>query len=330
MVFWERRGKQSGLRQATFLNQRLAQLVTNEGSIYYESPSQGYSFVSEAYTILSERQTYMGDGCYFHMNDRTYQLLGADLAGRGTLSGRPEEAYKTGMIGREVAGFSGVFRSSYLSSLTGGATPDTTVTGDQSFVPEGVDTTTGTAINVDYRIAEVPVADSSLYNVGDKIEFINGADPVQSIALADKTLTGQPMTFTIKAIPTATSLVVSPKPIALDDPALTAPQAAYANVNTQILNGALVRRLNLNTSPVKTDIFWCKEALEVLGGEAPVQLLSEFGGMKVVSKTMSNGQTMYMAYDGNINTLNFTCRLFTWWGITMVNPSAAGVAISTA
>jgi len=48
------------------------------------------------------------------------------------------------------------------------------------------------------------------------------------------------------------------------------------------------------------------------------------GGMKVISSTMSNGQKMYMAYDGNILDLSFTCRLFTWYGVTVADPQACG------
>jgi hypothetical protein len=50
--------------------------------------------------------------------------------------------------------------------------------------------------------------------------------------------------------------------------------------------------------------------------------------MKVLSKTMENGQTMYMVYDGNIATMTFRYRLFTWYGITMAQPQNAGVAVT--
>jgi hypothetical protein len=180
---------------------------------------------------------------------------------------------------------------------------------------------------VDYRIATIPVAASAGYNVGDKIIFDNGGTPVESVGLADKTATGQAMTFTIVAIPDGTSISVYPKPIAADDVALSALEQAYANIDTTITNGALVTRLNTDAS-ARTNLFWDKEAVEVLGGTIPADLFSQFDGMKVISSTMRNGQTMYMVYDGNIATLTFRCRLFVWYGITVVDPSRCGVGVT--
>jgi hypothetical protein len=165
------------------------------------------------------------------------------------------------------------------------------------------------------------------YNIGDKVTIDNGGTPVESVGLADKNGTGQAMTFTIVAKPTATSISVYPKPIAVDDGALTATEAAYANINTVILNGATVERVNSDVSN-KTNLFWDKDAVEVLGGTIPAQLFKEFDGMKVISHTMKNGQEMYMVYDGNIATMNFRYRLFTWYGITIKDPSRVGVSVT--
>ena len=325
--FWERRGKQSGKKQATFLNQKLAELVTNQGSLYFRSnTSTGYDFVGNAQTLLNERQVSSDMRC-FVLNERDRQVYAKDLADRETLAGRAEGAYATGLIGRNVADFD-VYSGSYLPRLAGGASPNTTVSANQSFKPEGTTTSGGTTVNVDYRIARIAVADSSSYNVGDKIKFTNpsSAGDVMALGLADKTNTGQAMTFTIVAKPTGTSIDVYPKPIAIDDSTLDDEEEAAANVHTTIKNMAVVTRLNTDTS-ARANIFWAKDSIEIIGGDAPIELLAEFGGMQVISSAMSNGQKMYMAYDGNIETLNFQCRLFTWWGLVNKNPMANGVGI---
>lgn len=326
--FWERRGEQSGMRQATELNKQIANTVATQGSLFYRSnATSGYDFIAQGQAALNERQTFNSGRC-FVLNDRDTLKFGQDLAGRQTLQGRPEDTWKTGQIGANVAEFD-VYTGSYLPNLAGGADPATTVTGNQSFKPEGgsVNTATGIVTNVDYRVASIPVAASASYNVGDKVTISNAGTPIQSIGLADKTETGQAMTFTIVGKPDGTTIQVYPKPIAKDDGALTTLEKAYANVNTTITNGATVDRLNTDAS-AKTNLFWDKSAVEVIGGTIPAEFFKQFDGNKVIKDTMSNGQELYMIYDGQIDKLNFRYRLFTWYGITMANPSAAGVAVT--
>ncbi len=329
MRFWERRGEQSGMQQATFLNSRLAQLVANQGSLFYRSnTTNGYEFVGQAQTLLNERQIYSPMRC-FVLNERDRQTYATDLAERETLDKRPEHAYATGMIGKNVAQFD-VYSGSYLPTLSGGASPDTAVNGNQSFEPEGTTTVGGATVNVDYRVARIPVDSNTMYNVGDKIKFTNTTGTplgdVLALGLADKTNTAQPMTFTVTGKTGSNMIDVYPKPIAADDSALEAEQLAVANINTTIKNDATVTRLNVDAS-ARVNIFWAKDSIEVIGGDAPIELLAEFGGQQVISSAMSNGQKMYMAYDGDIDTLTFKCRLFTWWGLVNKNPMGNGVGV---
>jgi len=324
MRFWERRGEQSGRRQATELNKNIAQAVATQGSLFYRSNvTSGYDFIGLGQATMNERQL-MDMGRTFMLNDRDNLTFASDLAGRQTLQGRPEDTWAKGQIAGNVAGFD-VFNGSFLPNLAGGASPATTVTGAQTFAPEAgsVVAATGVVTNVDCRIATIPVAASGGYNVGDKVTI--GA--VQSVGLADKQPTGQLMTFTIVGKPDATHIQVYPKPIAAVDAALSDLELAYANTDVIIPNTAVVARLNIDAT-AKTNLFWDKDAIEVLGGTIPAELFASFDGMKVLSDTMSNGQPLYMVYDGNIATMNFRYRLFTWYGITVANPQNCGVAIA--
>jgi hypothetical protein len=326
--FWERRGAESGKRQASELNKQIAEAVRTQGSLFIRSnTSSGYNFIATAQATMNERQPYHSERCFI-LNDRDNLTFGQDLAARQTLQGRPEQTWNTGQIGQNVAEFD-VYTGSFLPNLTGGADPATTVTGNQSFAPEGgsVNTSTGVVTNVDYRSASIVVADSSSYNVDDKIKFANAGTDVVAVGLEDKTDTGQAMTFTIVEIADATHITVYPKPIAADDPALTSLEQAYANIDTRILNGATVNRLNIDTTN-KTNLFWDKSAVEVIGGTIPADLFDQYDGMKVITDTMENGLQIYMIYDGNIETMNFRYRIFTWYGITVCNPSNAGVAVT--
>ena len=124
MQFWERRGEQSGLRQATELNKRIAGLVGNTGSLFYRSDAtSGYDFIAQGQAILNERQA-KADMRNFVLNDRDTLAYSSDLAARQTLQGRPESTWKTGQIGQNVAEFD-VYTGSYLPNLAGGADPAT-------------------------------------------------------------------------------------------------------------------------------------------------------------------------------------------------------------
>jgi hypothetical protein len=326
--FWQRRGEQSGKRQALELNKNIAAAISTQGSLFFRSnATNGYSFISQAQAIMNERQLLETERSFI-LNDRDNLTFGEDLAARQTLQGRPEQTWATGQIGQNIASFN-VYTGSYLPNLTGAADPAVTITGNQSFAPSGgsVNATTGVVTNVDYREASLVVNDSTLLTVGDKIQIENSGTAVQSLGLADKTETGQPMTFTVIELTDATHIKVYPKPIAADDPALSALEQAYANINTRILNAATITRLNVDASQ-KTNIFFDRSAIEIIGGAIPADLFSQYDGMKVLTDSMENGLQLYMVYDGDIATMTFRFRIFVWYGITVCNPSNCGVGVT--
>lgn len=328
LSFWEKAGRESGRQQATQLNKDIATAIGTQGGMFYRTnATSGYDVIAEGQALMNERQGKKTDR-YFILNDRDNLKYAKDLAARQTLQGRPEEVWQRGQIGQNVAEFD-VYTGSFLPNLTGGADPATTVTANQSFAPTAgtVNPTTGTVTNVDYRYATIAVTASAAYNVGDKITIANGGVTIKAVGLADKSDTGVAMTFTVISKPTGTSLQISPKPIALDDPALSTLEKSYANVNTRILSAATVNRVNIDASK-KTNLFWDKDAVEVLGGNMPVELFKSFDGLKVISKTMKNGLKMYMLYDANMINLQLRYRILVWYGITVADPSRCGVAVS--
>ena len=326
--FWENRGVESGKKQASVLNLAIATAIATQGSMFYRSNvTSGYEFIAEAQAIMNERQGKSTQR-YFLLNDRDMLLFSKDLAARQTLQGKPSDTWKTGQIGTNIAGFD-VFTGSFLPNITGAADPAVTITGDQAFVPVGgsVNATTGVVTNIDYREASMIVNDSSLVSVGNKFTLQNGGIDINSIGLTDKTSSGQAMTFTVIEITDATHIKVYPKPIAADQAAITTLEAAYANIDTAILDAATLTRLNIDASN-KTNLFWDKSAVEVIGGTIPAELFKQYDGMKVITDSMSNGLNLYLVYDGNIDTMTFRFRLFTWYGITVKNPSNCGVAVT--
>ena len=322
MTFWNRRGKVAGRQQATELNKSIANLINVSGSMYYESnAASGFDFISEGQALMNERQGLQTDRCYI-LNDRSTQKYASDLAGRQTLQGRPEsDAWSKGQIGSNVAEFD-VYTGSFLPQVAASA-GTTTTTATFSGKPEGGNVGASFIVtNIDYRTATIAVTASASFAVGDKVTFSN----VNAVGLADKTDTGILMTFTVVAIPNGTSVTIFPKPIALDDAGLTVTEKAYANVNTQIVSAATMAAVN--TTGGRANLFYDNDAVEVLGGNVPMNLMGEFDGMKVISETMSNGLNMYMVYDARLDDLRLRYRLFTWYGLTARDPSRMGVSVS--
>lgn len=328
MQFWERAGKEAGRQQATQLNKDIASSVATQGGMFVRSnATSGYDFIAEGQALMNERQGAQSQR-FFLLNDRDNLKYAKDLAARQTLQGRPEQTWNNGQIGQNVAEFD-VYTASFLPNIVGGADPATTVTANQSFAPTAgtVNAVNNTVTNVDYRYATIAVTASAAYNIGDKVTFANGGVTVKALGLADKSDTGIAMTFTVTGKPSGTSLQISPKPIAADDPALSVLEKSYANVNTRILSAATVNRVNIDASK-KTNLFYDKDAVEVLGGTVPAELFKSFDGLKVINQTMKNGLKMYMIYDASMINMQFRFRLFTWYGITIKDPSRCGVAVS--
>ena len=322
--FIKRRGDAAAKRLAAELNKDIATVVRDSGSLFYRkalTASTGYGFISEADAILTERQANKMDGTSFFLNPRAYNIAGQDLAQRGTLSGRPEKAWATGQIGRDLAGFD-AYKSAYMQNLAGGASPATTVSATVSLKPVSSQTVAGQVIPVDYRYGDIAFTSAAGFAVGDRISFAG----VKSLGMQDKTNTNTDMTFAIAAI-NGNTVTVTPRPIALTDAALNADEKAYANISTQIASGAVPVRLNTDTL-ANTNAFWCNDSIEVVAGSAPWQEVSQYAGWKVVSETLPNGVTLVMAYDGSIATMNFQVRVFTWYGVVNRDPSRNGIAIN--
>lgn len=123
MSFWKKRGVESGRQQATELNKTIASAIALQGSMFYRSNvTSGYSFVAEAQALMNERQG-KNTGRTFMLNDRDTLKFANDLAGRQTLQGRPDETWRTGQIGANIAEFD-IFTASFLPNLVGGADPE--------------------------------------------------------------------------------------------------------------------------------------------------------------------------------------------------------------
>lgn len=305
------------------LNKAIADLVASTGSLYYESSATGYDFVAEADTILTERQANRDSGSSFFLAPRVAKVMASDLAGRDAPpTGISLAAYRQSLINENIAGFQ-VWRAPTYGTVAPRANATTTtVAANVVEVPAGYTTTGGVNVNVDYRYGTISLTSGANFTVGDVITIT--AANVNALGLKDKTNTNQLMTFKIIS-KNVNDIVVYPKPIAANQAGITTQQAAYANISTAIVAGMTVNKVNATGG--QANAFWTNDSIEIVSGDAPLELLNEFDGMKVVSESLDSGVKLYMAYDAALATLNCRVRLFTWYGLCNCDPSRNGVAI---
>ena len=102
--FMQRRAKAEAARLLADQNSKIANLVKDTGSIYFNatvdgtSGNTGYDAIREVSTILRERQANTDMGISVFLNDRDASLISADIANRSNMNGLPESTYKNGLI----------------------------------------------------------------------------------------------------------------------------------------------------------------------------------------------------------------------------------------
>lgn len=319
--FMEKRAMAGSRKLSADANKQAADLVAATGSLYYETASADFDLVAEADALMTERQAYRDMGASFFLNPRTNQAAAGNLASRTLYpTGRSEEAYASGLIGKDVSGFD-VFRAPTYGKINAAVNATTTtVATDVVEIPRGYSGTADSPVNVDYRSGVINLTAATNFRVGDVITFAG----VNALGLMDKTDTEQLMTFKITAIDT-NAVTVYPKPIAADQAGITSSQAAYANISTAIVATTVVSKVNVAGGQANS--FWANDSMAFINADGNLDVLNEFDGMKVVSETLDNGVKLYMAYDSNLSTLNCRVRLFTWYGLVNRDPSRNGSAI---
>jgi hypothetical protein len=323
--FLKRRAKTAVNTLSAKQNARIAQLVVDTGCIAYQSTAADYTHIARAETLMDELELSGMDDRTCFLKPVNHEAIAKDLAGRGTLSGRPEGAYSKSMVGADIAGFD-VFRANSIPTLAGSLAA-TTVAGNQTYAPVGsITNVDNLEVPVDYRVWDLTVASSVGFARGDKVTIAG----VNSVSLANKIDTGRLATFSVVEIVDGTTLRLFNKPISLTDGGLTAEELAYANVTGTVDDTAAVSVLNdqsIAGNIWQPDVFWTDDSVEVVSGDAPFDFMAEMDGFKVIKETLDNGITVYIMYQGSIATANLQCRVFVWYGLVNRKPSHNGIIL---
>jgi len=259
---------------------------------------------------------------YAAFSTRDYNGMASNLAGRGTMQGKPTTAYEKSYVGN-VASFE-TFKMDYAPRLTAAAGVTCTITNGSAlyYTPKATSTAaTGEVSNVDNRFQTISInVTSGTVKVGDCFT-IAGVNAVHHITKQD---TGQLKTFRVTAIVTGaggTGTVQITPPI-ISNGGSTDAEAIYQNVSATPSNGAAITWLN--TVAAYQNPFWQKDALELLPGRYAVP---NDAGAAVLRATTDQGIELVMQKFYDINTMKTKYRVDTLFGVVNKQPEMSGIIL---
>jgi hypothetical protein len=317
-----RLGDSAKQKLSSDINGSIMNTAANTGTLVVKrtSAASGFDDVAQADAMMNEIGVQAFDR-YLALSSRDYNGMASNLAGRGTMQGKPVTAYERAYVGN-VAGFE-TFKLDYANRLTARAGVTVTVNGaNQYYTPKATSTAaTGEVANVDNRFQNLTIAvTSGTVKVGDCFTLA-GVNAVHAITKAD---TGQPKTFRITAIVSGAggSGVVQISPPIISATGATDAELQYKNVTATPANGAAITFLN--TVDAYVNPFWQKDSLEILPGRYAVP---SDAGAAIMRGTTDQGFELVMQKQYDINTMKTKYRLDTLYGVVNKQPEMSGIIL---
>lgn len=318
----QRLGDAAKQKLASDINVALMNVAANQGTLVVKrtTAATGFDDLALADALFNEQGVQAFDR-FAALSSRDYNNMASNLAGRGTMQGKPTTAYEKAYVGN-IAGFE-TYKLDYANRLTAAAGVTVTVNGaNQYYTPKATSTAgTGEVGNVDNRYQNLTIAvTSGTVKVGDCFT-IAGVNAVHHITKGD---TGQLKTFRVTAIVSGGggSGVVQISPPIISGTGGTDAELEYQNVTAAPANGAAITWLN--TVAANVNPFWQKDALEILPGRYAVP---EDAGTAVMRATTDQGIEVVFQKFYDINTMKTKYRLDTLFGVVNKQPEMSGIIL---
>jgi hypothetical protein len=315
-----RLGEAAKRKLASDINIAVMNVAALQGSLVVARgvAASGFADVAAIEAVMNEQGVPSYDR-FLALSTRDYNGLAADLAGRGTLTGKPLTAYDRAYVG-QVASFD-TFKLDYavrIAVAAGGAgiQISTLAAGANTYVPEATSVSaTGERSNVDNRFQRVTVNGTASVVAGDSFTIAT----VESVHHITKRPTGVLKTFRVISVDSGTTMTICPPLIS--GLGGTDPELQYQNcfVGTPAANSAIVF---LNTRAGAMNPFWQKDAIEILPGryEVPAD-----AGAGIMRATTDQGIELVMQKQYDINTMRTKYRLDTLFGVVNKQPEMSGI-----
>ena len=279
-----------------------------------------YDDVSLCDTIMNEQGVPDYDR-FLGLSSRDYNGMAGNLAVATRSFGNPKSnlAYERNQVGM-VAGFD-TYKFDYANRIAvaaGGTTTIATNGAQADYVPQATSTSVGGQINVDNRYQSVTVSNTVGVVAGDAFT-IDGVYAVHHITKED---TGQLKTFRVISVTNGTVMVISPPIIgATNSP--TDAELQYKNV--EVVTESATATINwLNTGASAINVFWQKDALEILPGRYAIPADA---GTAVMRATTDQGVELVMQKFYDIDSMVIKYRLDTLFGVVNKQPEMSGILL---
>ena len=319
-----RLGDSAKQRLASDINVAIMNTAANYGSLVVPiaAAAGDYDDVALCDAIMNEQGVPDYDR-FLALSSRDYNGLAGNLAAatRSFGNAKSDKAYERSYVGM-VAGFD-TYKMDYANRLTaeavGSITIDTNGAGSQAnYTPQATSTSVGGKINVDNRFQTVTVSATTGVKAGDAFT-IAGVYAVHHIT---KQSTGQLKTFRVVSVDSGTTMTITPPIIgATGTPTDAKLQYKNVEVETPSDTAALVW-LNVNTAAV--NVFWQRDALEILPGRYAVPADA---GVAVMRATTDQGVELVMQKFYDIDSMTTKYRLDTLFGVVCKNTEMAGILL---
>ena len=317
-----RLGESAKQKLASDINVAIMNTAAAQGTLVVPiaAAAGDYDDIALCDTIMNEQGVPDFDR-FLALSSRDYNGLAGNLsqASRSFGNAKSDKAYERNFVGM-VAGFD-TYKFDYanrIAAAAGGTTTINTLTAQAQYVPQATSTSVGGQINVDNRYETVTVSNTVGIVAGDAFT-IDGIDAVHHIT---KQSTGELKTFRVISITNGTEMVISPPIIS----AVTAPTDAEIQYqNCKITAASSAAPVNfLNTGAASINVFWQKDALEILPGRYAIPADA---GTAVMRASTDQGVELVMQKFYDIDSMVIKYRLDTLFGVVNKQPEMSGILL---
>lgn len=320
-----RLNKSAEQRLASDINVAIMNAASNLGSLVVPiAAAAGDRGDVALCATMMEEQGVPNYDLFLAMSSSDYEGLADSLVGSARSFGNPksDKAYERSYVGL-TANFQ-TFRMGYanrLAAAAGGSsiTIDTNGAGTQAnYLPMATSDSVGGKINVDNRFQTVTVSSTTGVAAGDAFT-IGGVYAVHHIT---KTVSGKLKTFRVVSVDSGTTMKITPPIIGAQSGATDA-QLQYKNVEVVTpSNTAAITFLNVNATYV--NVFWQKDALEILPGRYAVPTDA---GVAVMRASTDQGIELVMQKFYDIDSMTTKYRVDTLFGVVNKNTEMSGILL---